>query len=148
MEMKTLYIKSPKRSCKRRDFAELTVEAARNASSSLAPGLMVRRTTILTTPNIKTQDRPTVIARIIHAVWSFSLTTANGACCPGGIIKPELEFELDMIKAQKMDELRTSTEMNCVRGRGKATLSGYSLRIFDGFSQSPTGKPDDEGSSS
>jgi len=116
----------PKRSCKRRDVAELTVEAARNASSSLAPGLMVRRTTILTTPNIKTQDRPTVVARIIHAVWSFSLTTANGACCPGGIIKPELEFELDMIKAQKMDELRTSTEMNCARKRKSNTFRIFS----------------------
>lgn len=67
---------------------------------------MVHRTKILIALNIKTQDSPMAVARMIHAVWSVSVTTAKGAYCPGGTEKPEFELELDIIEEDPLDQVR------------------------------------------
>lgn len=61
-----------------KEIVILTVAAPMMQSSKPTPGHMVLRKRILMPPKSRAHANPRDVAITIHAVWSFSVTTANG----------------------------------------------------------------------
>ena len=79
---------------------ELTVAAAREASSSPIAGLTVHRMNTLMMENNRIRHKPMAAATRSHAVWSVSVTIANGGEYPSGMGNSAL----DMARVRNVQE--------------------------------------------